>query len=651
MGDLMMQSKTNECSTIVLQTEQTRHHKYLRQKEDSDNEENDDEDLKGKDEEDEDEDGTIPFPHLTEYYPQGVRRPSVAMMRAIQNVRPRCSSSSAKEEPLVGGDFADGIILAADALHQRTKKLKFERSIVLWTDARGYNVVMDVQQMLQVIDSLRAMECRLYVVGMDFTTPTVDYLVPAEAPSSSKTELEDEDDEDIEGNSKRRKLSKVKEEDDGDQEEDEEEGSEGDEGDGEGDEDEDENPDRLVYKTPKDREKLLRSLTEKTGGTVLAAHTMQEILQRQHGERLPSVAVAYKVDCQLAPNLVLQDVRYCLWASPKAVKSFLQEAVQIDEEANDDNDTAPATSTAATTNNNEAETVVIRKNALGEEMTEEVTKITSFVYPEDPHTVIPLTETTKALRYGSDLIPMNEFDLEGLKAADSTIPRFPKPTIQVLGYLPVAQVPQVYRQGPPYRIFSLDGRESRNSVALLALSRALARLDKVAIVTFNKKRDGEPVLGGLFPNKNKLESEDYPLVFLQLPFAGDVKELPTHFFDTEPPRREDQDDKVEVARNLIRSLSLPESMSCPLLPQNPFIKAWNQTLLARALDPNAEPVSQYTAHDMQTPPNVLKDAAPNLQAFRSAFPIKPRLDKADNKAKKGLGKKNNVLTYRDFLKE
>ena len=636
MGDLMMQSKTNECAAIVLQTEQTRHHQYLPDKDTMDNKDDEDE------EEDEDEDEDIPFPHLTEYPPEGVRRPTVSLLREVQSVRPHCDSRSRnnneddddikKAEQLNGGDFADGIILAADALHVRTKKLKFERSIVLWTDALGYNVIMDVQQMLQVIDSLRSMECRLYVVGMDSTMQSVDYLQPAEAPSSSNLPAAGDDNDELEDEPTFKPKRRKKEE---TEKEDEEETD-----DGEGDGDDDERPDQLVYKTPEDREKLLQSLTEKTGGAVLAAHTMQEILHRQHGEQLPSVAVAYKVDILLAPNVILQDVRYSLWASPKAVKSFVQEAVQIDDEED------AKKASGADKDNSDENDLLLRRNALGEEMTEEVSKIVSFVDPEDPHTVIPMTETTKALRYGADLIPMDDIDLEGLKAADSTIPRFAKPTIQVLGYMVESQVPRVYRQGPPYRIFSLDGSASRNSVALIALAMALSRSRKVAIVTFNKKRDGEPILGGLFPNTDT--ELDHPLVFLQLPFAGDVKELPTHVFDTVPPG-EDHRDKVEVAHNVIRSLSLTDT-SCPLLPQNPFIKAWNQTLLARALDPTAEPMSQYTAYDMQTPPQVLKQAAPSLCSFRSTFPIQRRLEKADQ-AKTTGGKRTKVLTYRDFLND
>ena len=681
MGDLMMQSKTNECSVIVLQTQDTCHHLYQPDNSDDDKNNNNGRDKMQEDEDDDDneteEPNDIPFPHLTEYCPAGVRRPTVALLRAIQELQPREEEEEADDSssPFIGGDFTDGILLAADALHQRTKNLAFERSIVLWTDARGYNVVMDVPQMLQVIDSLRSMDCRLYVVGMDFRTPSVEYRLPAVAPTSlSPSKQNDNDDvanhdpEDEEGvASKKQKKEAPTPESDQDTDGDDT-GNEEQEDDDDDNDDTTKNPDELVYETPEDRERLLRSLTEKTGGTVLAAHTMQEILQQQKGQRLPSVGVAYKVECRLTPTLVLHDVRYSLWASPMAVKSFQLEAVQVVEDqddANDENDENDAKPPRGDDNKDSQEgtPTTVRKNALGEEMTEEVTKITAFVDPEDPHTVIPLTETTKALRYGADLIPMNDFDIQGLKAADSSIPRFAKPTIQVLGYMLESQVPRVYRQGPPYRIFSVDGRFSRNTVALSSLARALTRSNKVAIVLFNKKRDGEPVLGGLFPTNNTEvdpSPNSHPLVFLQLPYAGDIKELPTHAFDPappSPPKESDRDDssdqQLQIAKDLIRGLSLSNDSRCPVLPQNPFIKAWNQTLLARALDPQAEPVCQRDAdagwNELQTPPNLLEQARTRMQTFRSTFPIQPRLDKASEKAKRYGNRK--VLTYRDFLKE
>ena len=156
MADLMLQTKTNECSLIVLKTKETSHHKYrpddhiIKSELDSDDEQDHD-----MDEEEDPDHNQPPFPNMTELPPFGVNRPSVSLLRQVGDIQPSSSNDT------TGGDFVDGLILAADALHMRTHKKKYDRSIVLWTDCRGYNVAMDAQQMLQTIDSLREMDCRL----------------------------------------------------------------------------------------------------------------------------------------------------------------------------------------------------------------------------------------------------------------------------------------------------------------------------------------------------------------------------------------------------------------------------------------------------------------------------------------------------------
>ena len=126
-------------------------------------------------------------------------KPSVELLRRVSQVQ----TVSAEEAESLQGDFCDAIILAADAIRQKTFGRKFQRKIVLFTDA-GHPVVMDSSQTLQMIDSLREMECRLEVIGMDFMSSSAAVFdTPAKAPQSEpnkRVKVEEGEDENEEMN-------------------------------------------------------------------------------------------------------------------------------------------------------------------------------------------------------------------------------------------------------------------------------------------------------------------------------------------------------------------------------------------------------------------------------------------------------------------
>ncbi len=227
ISDLMLQSKTNEVCVIVCKTKATAHHKID----------------PGTDLAEEEP----PFPHLTELS-DGIQCPTSQVLRDIASIQTDDNTDHIQQ-----GDVIQAILLAADALYTRTHKLKFQRKIVVFTDA-SHNFIVQKKPFLVVVDALRDMECQIIVVGMGFDEDSAAlYEAPLPVPSAVTSN----------GDKRPRRENadgtpysvKVKDE-------------------------PDDNDDEVLYYTEKrNREQLLVTLTEKTGGQVIAASTLQQILE------------------------------------------------------------------------------------------------------------------------------------------------------------------------------------------------------------------------------------------------------------------------------------------------------------------------------------------------------------------------------------
>jgi ATP-dependent DNA helicase 2 subunit 2 len=629
IADLMIQSKTNEVCVILLKTPGTSHHKIA----------------SSMDLEEEDPD-SIPFPNLTELT-NGVTRPSIDLLRKLQQVE----TCTTQEVLNLKGDFCDGIILAADALYERTYKKKYQRKIVLITDAE-HDIVMDVNQILVVVDSLRSMDCRLEVIGMDFGS-SAKYDEPAPAPVPSHgIKQEDQGEDDIQPNDDA--VASDEETDVGSDQEDE-------------DEDDDENGvNRVVYSVKEDREKLLVSLTEKTGGKVTAASTLQHLFEAD-GEKKIQMASKGKIELRIAPGLKVEAKKMILlkkenFPSLKTVAAMLDGTENRTVNANfagaplPDEKVASHDGILENANNIVVldalgqETTLSTKqkvfavNSLGQEMTVSTKQITSFVDEDEADRLVSDADRTTAVTYGASLIPMNAFDYEGLKKAADL------PHIEILGYLGREEIPPGCIIGPPTAV---SGHDSQQACALISgLAQALQRLNKVAICTYLKsKTSSGPVLGGLFALPEPDCLQPIHLVFLQLPFAGDVKQLEMRSFD-EFFTDAETTSKSKACDAVIDALMLPDGVLESGKIPSPFLRSWKETVIKRALNPKAEVVAVRTfdKHDpMVTPPDVLERALPALDSFHESFPLVRKKEQGAEK-KKGQ-KRKRALTYKDYLDE
>jgi hypothetical protein len=329
---------------------------------------------------------------------------------------------------------------------------------------------------------------------------------------------------------------------------------------------------------------------------------MKEIVESTLGKRIPRSAKK-KIQFHIAPGLKLE-AQCSLLLSKAPFPSLKKHAVLFDDESGQP-----------------------KVDGNNEVMSHKIVPDTSHWDPDNRDMEVLLDNRTTAFRYGADLIPMSSLDYVGLKLTLSD------PAIRILGYAQQSIVPRSIMIGPPYVI--TGGDSHRVCCAIAALSEALHQLDRVAIATYVKSKDADPVLGALFPlleEENK--SRPTRLFFIQLPFADDVMKFNKGILDAS---LDEDSPESRVCDNLIDSLMLsPETLRSEQIA-NPAIRAFHKTIKNRAIDPSSTSIISARHHPsgdhMSTPSEVLKRAATSLEAFRTTFP-RERVVEPDEKEKK-----------------
>jgi len=317
ISDLMIRSKTNEVAVLVLKSPITNHHFWEGPSSGEGHDETTD------DEDDEKDTKNIPFPNILELggdgIGPGINRPHPNLLRRIQKLQVSSSCSSTR----LRGDFCDGIIVAADALYKRTATKQCQRKIVLLTDAE-HKVQVDPQQLLVVLDSLRAMDCRLEVIGIHFESQA-EYEKAATASSSAQVTSTS-----IKAPVLKNKQSAVANENDDDSATD---LSNNDDNDDDDEMEENDEDDKELIK--RQNEKLLLSLTEKTGGFVMAAKELRPIFQKILGQR-NTKSTRRKVQFQIAPGFILE-ARFSLLLSKASTPTLKKRIVELEPGERADN--------------------------------------------------------------------------------------------------------------------------------------------------------------------------------------------------------------------------------------------------------------------------------------------------------------------------
>uniref|UniRef100_A0A7S3V9B7 Ku domain-containing protein n=1 Tax=Chaetoceros debilis TaxID=122233 RepID=A0A7S3V9B7_9STRA len=629
---VMIQSKTNEVGVIVLRTRDTDHHlcpleERQRQRQESisegqvdpseDNDDDDDDDDNVgkfgngdnaadnvKNDKDEEEKGSgldlnldlqLVYPNIIELSP--VQRPSIDLLRQIRKIEiadvdadsdrdANANARAHKPIPHRSGGFCDGIMLAADAIYKRTNGKRFQRKIILLTDAER-EVEIRWEDLDEVVEGLRDMECELTVVGLDFTmSAKFEHAAPLDIVSSANDVVVLGNDGDNSGghdNSNNKSIGES--------------------------EDDNMNVEKLDRDAEKkrlamiksDNEMFLVSLTKYTGGSVHAANTIQQILNDTMGKRIAK-STLQKVEFLIAPGLSVS-ARMSLSTKKESIPSLKRYAVMLDENG------------------------AVEKNALGETMTLNVMNSTSHLDADDNDEEVELNHRANGYPYGSDLIPIGPLDLEGLKF------RSP-PMVTILGYTTIESIPMSQWMGPT-RILSGDADSRKACLAISALSQALDRLDRMAICRYVGRKDAEPLMGILLPLieipstvKDKIGEYGMPnrrskprhLVFVQFPFADDIQNLEMHPLDEAVGGNKAN----ETCDNLIDAFLLPpDIINCENTP-NPAIRSFRKTKIQRAVSPSFDGTvgARDDGNDpMCTPPAMVIKGGCELKNFRRTFPL------------------------------
>ena len=675
--DLMLKSKTNECAVLVLHTlDSARVVDVI--KPDPNGTGADSGEEVGVEVKEEDDDGNE-YSNITKL--SSVQRPTVELLRKIQSISIANSANDntsngtsnrslgqheheheheheqAENIPNRSGGFCDGIMLATSLIHLKTASKKFQRKIILLTDAER-EVDIHWEKLDDTVEALRGMNCDLTVVGLEFQR-SAEYSAPADIVSGTSdpnathgngNAIDDEDE------------AEDKEKDKGDDD------TTMDDNAGETDAiidmDVDANADAESHKDANmeetnqttsdkngkelhhhqarvkdDNEMFLISLTKYTGGKVHAAHTIQQILKQALGRRIPKSALS-KVQLEIVPGVTI-DARVSLSTTKQSLPTLKREAVVLKEDGE------------------------ISRNALGEIMALSVTNVTSHWNADEKDVEVELTERASGFPYGSDLIPIGPMEMEGLKL------RSPK-KITILGYTDLEKIPMAIWMGPT-RIISGCVQSRKACLAISALSQALYRKNQLAICTFVKTKDSDPTMGVLAPlvenvcgigtsssagaDINIDGSNDAPeakmktryLLFVPMPFSDDMTNL------TMNPFSNAVDETLEAERacsEFIDAFTLPPGVLNSETIPNPAIRSFRKTTIQRAIDPKCEGIftvrsnstsatqnkngnNEIIEDPMATPSYMMENGRDQLKNFKACFPLKV----VDHKTFKGKKKK------------
>jgi hypothetical protein len=612
LGHAMHQSVTNEASIVLCRTRATRNHVCVKT-------EDEPEGLQQQAQYQQ-------YQHLTEVT-FGLSRTTVDHLRQIAATTADDLDSDSCGVSLSEGSVLHALQLAVHALTSKTAGKKYARRIIVYTDAVGHDYEMAVSHYERLVQNLQALDCPVYVVALQSLTTPTDFVAPdgnvsssimaagrvsptttvpvvkpdqvdslPKPKSGSKPETvsslpnggssDTESSESTSGQASRGKRIKREE--------------------GQSDDDESDDPsaqddeDILEWDTRADRWELLSGLVNITGGIYLPVATRADV---------PPPGDAFATHQRPASltksNLLLGPKRSTSESNHETDLAYHQCAVKMG--LCHAEKTLPLMKSGAYQWDSSLGTIP-QRDEEGDVVLSELAKHIRYVRP-DPKLmdeVYESSQTADAYPYGSEC-----------KVIDSSFEHSWKRynrqdlAIEVLGYLSQDDIDETHRKGPCHVV---SGNTSIHACAAIeALSQALDDANKVALVTYTKRRGFDAYLGSLWPAGKHLH-------LTALPFSGETKAL---LEDWQETLEEEAIVKEEtVACDLIDSLWLSDDRAETILRQNnPYHQAWYTTVVHRAVYPNSTDLKIPRAEHNSLEWELDDSAQMNRQAFREAFPL------------------------------
>ena len=297
----------------------------------------------------------------------------------------------------------------------------------------------------------------------------------------------DESEMDNGGRSKRAKVSIKEGEDDDD-------GSDTDMGEGTDEDGSGEHDDTLEYVTRADKLQFLSNLVSKTKGRLIKVNSKEELWQEH------SVNVRMMTGVKNQGQLILwhksdEDpcwnvpIRFSLLLSkvdPPTLKKAAFPKQRLASLQVFSQSQSPIPIKVESNLDDEMQDINNETGLDGKTELEVVSTIRTYLDPDAPDDIV--TEAVGAIRYGADLIPIDEFDRKGLQQGNpsSGVPMADQPRFQVLGYWRQSEVWPMAITGPSYVV---SGHESiRSCTVVAALAQALQRTERVALVHLWKRK-------------------------------------------------------------------------------------------------------------------------------------------------------------------
>eukprot|EP00741_Cyanophora_paradoxa_P019083 tig00021119_g18425.t1 len=253
---------------------------------------------------------------------------------------------------------------------------------------------------------------------------------------------------------------------------------------------------------------------------------------------------------------------------------------------------------------------------------------------DERDTDVEVANLEYAFSYGRDKVKFHKDEYKSLKYKTG------ERHAELIGFVPAASVPRHYFKSGADLWVPEPGNE-RAAVAASSLARAMEERAAAAVVRFVYQKDAPVKMGALYP---RVKAGYEGFVFVQLPFAEDIRELQFEDFARDA-RRGPSGEQLAAAEALIRAMDLTSpavaadaggELLKPKNTFNPALQRLYRTLPARALDPTCPvPVEDERLARMVDPSEeVLPHCAKEVERFRELFPL-AKIEKAARRGEAG----------------
>ncbi|XP_027922087.1 ATP-dependent DNA helicase 2 subunit KU80 [Vigna unguiculata] len=240
---------------------------------------------------------------------------------------------------------------------------------------------------------------------------------------------------------------------------------------------------------------------------------------------------------------------------------------------------------------------------------------------EDRDKVLPPHQRIKGYAYGPQIVPISSAHWDAFKFK-------PEKGVKLLGFTDSSNVFR-HHYMKDVCVFLPQPGNTRAMLAVSALARAMKEKDKVAILRCVwRKGQSNAIIGVLTPNLSDKENIPDSFYLNVLPFAEDVREFQFPSFSNFPASWQPNEQQLEAAANLIKTLDLaPHGQEEVLLPDfttNPVLERFYRFLELKSKDPDVAvpPIDETLKKITEPDADLLLQNKSVIDSFCRSFELK-----------------------------